>query len=177
MTAKLNILDLKHLKLITDNIAVKTDSFSKDSFFKNGPVKLRFKDNFNKLILETIPKTVPAFEGVLRKTQLKESMYDSEILGELGHPQPLIVSEFAAIIRELLLKQPDGEDGFLNNGYANVLHSVCYANVFYVKLEDESVVAVGVFWFPGVHDWMLDVSGLNLDGGRWNVGGCVFSRS
>lgn len=160
-------LSLNHLKLIADNIAIKTDSFSKDSFFKNGPVKLYFWDGFKNQILKAIPDSISAFEGVLRKTQLTKSMFDLEILAELNNPQPFTASEFAAVIRELLSKQPKGENGqLLNNSYANI---------FYVKLEDARVVAVRVYWGSGVRGWILRVCGLDGDG--WDGGSCVFSRS
>lgn len=161
-------LSLKYLKLITNNIAVKTDSFSKDSFFKKGPVKLCFGTNFNKLILKAIPETVLVFEGFLRKTQLTKNMFDSEILAELNNSQPFTVSEFAAIICELLSRQPKGEDGQL-------LNKNC-ANIFYVKLEDGRVVAVDVYWAVCYdRKWSLDAFGL---GDVWqNHGYCVFSRS
>ncbi len=160
-------LSLKYLKLLADNIAVKTDGFSKDSFFKNGPVKLYFWDSFKNQILKAIPDSIPAFEGLLRKTQLTRNMFDSEILAELNNPQPFTVSEFAALIRELLSKQPKGEDGqLLNNGYANI---------FYVKLEDARVVVVDVSWLSGGREWYPRAYALG--DGCWDDGRCAFSRS
>lgn len=159
-------LSLEYLKLITGNIAVKTDSFSKDSFFKNGPMKLYFWESFKDQIFKVIPDSIPGFEGLLRKTQLTKSMFDSEILAELNNPQPFTVSEFAAIICELLSRQPNSEDGqLLNNGYANI---------FYVKLEDERVVAVVVHWSSDARGWRLNACAF-VDC-KWDVGHCVFSR-
>jgi hypothetical protein len=159
---------LKSLKLITGGIAIVTESFTKDSFFtKNGPVKLYFWDNFTNLILAAMPETIPAFQGKLLKTQLTEYMYDSAIVKELGWPNQFTVGEFAAIIRDLLTKQPNGEDGtLLNNGYANI---------FYVQLEDSRMVAVDVRWHSDIRGWGLNAIG--LDDFRWFDGFCVFSRS
>ncbi len=161
-------LTLKYLKLIADNITVKTDNFSKDSFFKeNGPVKLYFGSNFRNWILKAMPDEIPAFEGALLKTQLVKYMCDSEILAELGNPKPFTISEFSAIIRELFLKQPNGEGGiFLNNGYANI---------FFIQLENGRVVAVRVRWDSDDREWCLGVDDLYDD--RWFGGYCVFSRS
>lgn len=160
-------LTLKFLKLITDNIIVATEPFTKNSFFvKDGSVKLYFWDNFTNWILKAIPENIPAFQGKLLKTQLTKDMYDSEILNELNQPKPFTILEFAAIIRDLLTKQPKGEEGeFLNNGYANI---------FYVQLEDR-VVPVFAGWRSGDRGWRLGVG--DLDGGRWDGGDFVFSRS
>jgi hypothetical protein len=159
---------LKSLKVVVDNIFLKTDSFSKNSFFdKSGSVKLYFGSNFSNWILEDIPDVIPAFEGNLLKTQLTKYMYDSEILDELGQPRLFTISEFSAIIRDLLLKQPDGEDGILlNNGYANI---------FFIQLKNGRVVAVHVHWFSDCREWGLNARGLGGD--RWFDGICVFSCS
>jgi hypothetical protein len=161
-------LALKSLKLIEDGIAVMGEVFKKSSFFTaDGPVKLWFGDNFKKWVLSAIPDSIPAFQGKLLKTQLTEYMYDSAILKELGQPNPFTVGEFAAIIRDLLTKQPNGEDGtFLTNGYANI---------FYVKLDDGRVVAVDVRWRSDSREWRL--SAYDLADGGWHDGDCVFSRS
>lgn len=158
-------LALKHLEVIA-NIAVKTDVFVKDSFFKNGPVELNFWKDFTNLIFNPMPEEIPAFEANILKTRLKKKMYDSEILSELCNSKPLTILEFAAVIENLLQKQPNGETGHLVNN--------TYANVFYVKLENNRVVTVRVGRYPGSHGWGLSVNGLV---GWWFNGDCVFSRS
>ena len=158
-------LTLKHLEIIA-NIAVKTDVFVKDSFFKNGPVELNFWKDFSSLILNPMPEEIPAFEGSLLKTRLKKKMYDSEILSELRNSKPLTITEFAAVIENLLRKQPNGETGHLVNN--------TYANVFYVQLENKRVVTARVGRYPGSHKWGLSVNGLV---GWWFNGDCVFSRN
>ncbi len=160
-------LALKSLKLITDGIAIATESFTKESFFgKKGPVKLWLGSNFEQWVLPLIPETIEAFQGTLTQTKLTKYMLDSEILTELGHPEPFTPGEFAALIRDLLTKQPKGEEGtLLMNGYANV---------FYVQLEGR-VVAVRVLWSSDGRGWGLDAFG--LDDYRWFGGRCVLSRS
>lgn len=161
-------LALKSSRLITEGIAIATEPFTKNLFFvKNGPAKLYFWDNFANWILKAMPETIEAFQGNLMKTQLTEYMYDSAILNELGQPKPFTVGEFAAIIRDLLTKQPNGENGTLLNN--------SYANIFYVQLEGARVVAVSVRWSSGRRGWGLDARGLG--GYGWVDGRCVFSAA
>ena len=159
-------LALKYLTLIQDGIMIAVEAFSKSSFFSNGP-KLYFWDNFKNWVLSEIPDVIPAFTGSVRKTQLTKNMYDSEIQAELGNPTAFSVSEFAAIIKGLIAKQPKGEGGdLLNNGYANI---------FYVQLANRTVFAVGVRCCGGDREWRF--SAFSLAGDRWLDGLCVFSRS
>ena len=160
-------LVLNHLKLVADGITVATAPFTKDSFFRDGPAKLYFWGNFENWVLRAIPETVPGIECALTKTELTKAMTDLEILSELGQPKPFSVAEFAAVIRDLIGRQSKGEEGvLLANGYANI---------FYVQLEDERVVAVSVYWDSDDRDWYLYADG--LDAYRWSDGRCVFSRS
>lgn len=154
----------KHLTLVANSIAVQVDSFTKTSFFTNGPMKLRFWDNFTSWILSAIPKIIPAYTGTLSSFTLTKNMYDKDILAELGNPTPFTVSEFAAIIKDLLTKQPTGNPGdLLTNGRANI---------FYVKLEDERTVAVRVYWSADLREWYCHAFG--LDDGGWDGGDRVF---
>ncbi len=158
---------LKHLQLITDQIPISIQPFQRDSFFKNGPVKLYIWDSFRDRILKAIPNLVPAFQGNLQSTQLSKDMRDSEILEELGHPKPFSLLEFSSILSYLLMKQPEGEEGkLLVNGYATI---------FYVELEDGRVVAVDARWGDDDRAWILDA--YVLDGAFWREGYRVFSRS
>lgn len=159
-------LTLKYLALVQENIQIAGEAFSKPSFFLNGP-KLYLWDNFKNRVLSEIPDLIPAFTGSVIKTQLTKNMTDAEIQAELGNPTPFTVPEFAAIISNLIGKQPKGENGILlNNGYANI---------FYVKLANGSVVAVFVGWFGGDRGWYF--TAVSLDSGLWFGGRCVFSRS
>ena len=157
-----------HLKLVGRDIRFKTKPFEKNSFFRtDGSPRLYFWPNFTNWVLPAIPKTIPALGIALMKTKLMKSMYDSGILTGLGNPKPFTPSEFAAIIRHLLRGQPKGEEGtLLTNGYANI---------FYVQLEDNRVVAVHVFWHAGFRDWNFYTYALG--GGEWCDGLYVFSRS
>ena len=164
--AKNLVLKLKHLEVIA-NIAVKTDVFAKDSFFKNEQFKLSFWNNFDDWILNPMPEKIPAFEDNLLKIRLTKRMYDSEILSKLHNSESFTISEFLAIIKDLLQKRPSGKNGdFLNN---------CYPNIFYVRLKSNRVVAVVVRWRPGRRCWDFSVRG--LDNHSWYVNYCVFSRS
>ena len=160
-------LPLEGLKFIADGIAVIGNSFLKISFFNiKGSVRLHFQSNFRDLILRAIPDEVPSFEEKLVKMQLTRPMFDSEILDELGNLVPFTVSEFAAVIRGLLEKQSKGESGTL-------LANGC-ANIFYVKLVDGRIVAVGADWLSVARDWSLGA--YILDYSRWLEGRCVFFR-
>lgn len=163
-------LALKALKLVTDNIQITTEPFTKNSFFKkNGPVvKLYFHSNFEEWILNAIPDVIPAFTSTLTKTQLTTSMWDSQILAELQNPKPFTITEFAAILRDLLTRQSNGEDGtLLTNGSKNI---------FYIQLENGRVVIGRVRWFFGGRGWECFADRLDADD-LWHGSGCVFSRS
>ncbi len=158
---------LKSLNLIARNIVVNARAFTKASFFEKGPAKLWFGESFRNWILPAIPDEIPEFQGNLAKHELMKSMNDSEILAELGSPQPFTIPEFVAIVKSLVEKQPQGEAGtLLSNGYANI---------FYVQLEDGRVVAAGVYWVSGCREW--DLGAYGLGGGGWSGGDCVFSRN
>jgi len=162
-------LALKNLKLVADSIAVKAEQFTKDSFFgKNGPANLYFGSGFNDSVLAAIPATVPAWNGSLRKCELTNFMTDSEILSELGQPEPFTPAEFAAIVTNLISCQPKGQAGMLlTNGYTNI---------FYVKFADGRVVPVGVYyWRDRDNTWILHAYFWHDN--RWDCGSCVFSRS
>lgn len=158
---------LKYLKLVAEGIIVSVGSLTKDSFFSNGPVKLYFWDNFRSWILSAIPDSIPAFSTTLSSFTLTRNMYDRDILTELGNPTPFTVSEFAAIMKGMLSKQPQGEPGdLLTDGYANI---------FYVKLDDGRVVAVLVHWYADYPEWNCYAH--DFDNDRWSEGNQVFVRS
>ena len=159
-------LKLKLLKLVQSGIKAASTAFKK-SFFTEGPVKFYIWNNFSNWILKNAPEEIPEYACNLSKYQLTERMYDSQILDELGQPKPFTVLEFLAVLKRLVEKQPNGEEGILlNNGYANI---------FYVILPDGCVVAVSVRWGSGSREWLCNAS--DLDDDRWYGGRCVFSRS
>ncbi|MDI6734170.1 MAG: hypothetical protein QMD50_01605 [Patescibacteria group bacterium] len=160
-------LALKYLALVQRGISIATEMFPKRSFFSDGP-KLYFWNNFKNWVLSEIPEIIPAYTGTLSKYTLTKGMDDAEIQGELGNQKAFTVPEFAAIIKDLIGKQPKGEKNgiLLNNGYANI---------FYVKLANKTVVAVNVRWLGGDREWHFRANA--LDRVRWDDGDCVFSGS
>jgi len=98
----------------------------------------------------------------LDKLRLLKDRHDTEMQAEVGH-KPFRVAEFLLMLWSMLSEQKNGEDGFLlTNGYANIFH---------VKLEDDSVVAVSVDWDDG--GWNLFAFGLDYDN-RWYAVFCLF---
>lgn len=163
------IKEIKHFRLIKGNIMVRTEAFVRDTFFSgNGPAKLYLWKGFEAQVFPAIPEVVSAFEGSLMKTELTKYMYNSEILKELGCERALFSpAKFAAVIHDLITRQPKGEEGtLLVNGYANI---------FYVWLGDGPVIVVDVHWRANTDHWHLLVRSLGGDG--WGGGRCVFSRS
>lgn len=158
--------NFKNLKLVSNEIEIKADSFSKNSFFGNDrPTKLYFGSNFENWILGAMPEEIPAFQDQLFQVQLGRAMNDAQILAELGDSKPFEISEFVAIIRELISKQLKGEAGvLLNNGYANI---------FYVRDQNGVLRAVYVYWIDV--GWYLNASSIESPR-RWDGGHQVFSR-
>lgn len=154
-------------RFLMKNISVRAESFAKDSFFgEEGPARFYLWDNFRNWVLQSIPETVPAFQGILRRYQFARPMDDSEILVELGDSKPLTPEELAATLAYFITRQAKGESGpLLTNGYTNF---------FYVQLEEGIVVVVDVFWDAEGRVWNLNANSLGVSG--WSVGHCVFSR-
>lgn len=165
---------LNKLILIQRDIVVVTEPFAKNSFFAtNGPVKLLFGEGFSKLILDDVPDTVPAFQGKIMETRIdfSKGMFDSEILNELGYPKPFSPGESAAIVHNLIVKQPNGEEGTLpRNGLPNIF----YVHVKHPQLKDGCVQGVYVRRqiYPGA--WVFETSYFPY--GKWQIGHCIFSR-
>ncbi len=156
-------LALKSLSFVK-NVVIEAEESLK-SFF-TGKSNFWFGDNFKSLILSQIPETIPAFSGTLSKLLLTKPIYDSEMQAETDS-KPFSVAEFAAIIRHLILSQPNGEDGdLLNNGYGNIFH---------VQLGDNRVVAVRVDWDSCRREWVFRANDFDIDG--WSGGYCLFVRN
>ncbi len=131
-------------------------------------ISLRFGGNFINWILNPMKmKKVSLVNGLkLKKFSLLKSMNDTEIQNELQNPKPIDVEIFLPLIWAMMLSQKNGEvkeNGLLNNGYANIFH---------VKLDDNRVVAVSVFWHTS--GWRLGADGFDYLG-RFEVGGAFFT--
>jgi hypothetical protein len=99
-------------------------------------------------------------------------MYDSDILYELGYPEPFSPGEFAAIAHDLIMKQPNGEEGILpRNGLPNIF----YIHVKHPELKKDYVerLCVSRQIYPGA--WVLGT--LCFPYGKWQIGHCIFSRN
>lgn len=158
-------LVLKFLALIQEGIQISVMSFSKASFFGSGFRDLYFLPSFRDVVLREIPDLIPAYTGTLSKYSLTRGINDAEIQGELENPTPFSVSEFAAIISNLIGRRPQ-EGTLLNNGDTNV---------FYVRLANRTVVAVDVCLDGDEREWCFGAGSLDRD--QWDEGDCVFSRS
>jgi len=130
-------------------------------------VRLYFHPDFQNPMFEAIPDRVPAFKGMLLNFELTKPMYDSEILYELGHPEPYYPEDFAAIMSYLVSRQMDKEGGVL-------LTDGC-DNIFYLQLEQKKVFMVRLYWHVTNNRWSLGMCDLNNIGRH--QGDRVFSRS
>ncbi len=115
----------------------------KDFFKSDGPVKFWFGDNFRNWILSGETAYVER-KGKLLKNDLPKSMTDEEIIGKFKIRPYYSKSEVLSEIRDLVLKQPNGEKGEL---LTNDLD-----NIFYVKLESGDMVAVYANWNSDDHE-------------------------
>ncbi len=146
------------------NIPATTEKFvTRDKFVadtgKNVPVKISYLgNNFRNWFLDKTED--PMAETTLRYAELTESSVDGPILAELGNTAETTLAE----IFQLMLNQPNGEDGvLLTNGYANI---------FYVRDVNGELRAVGVGWGGG--GWCVHASSVaNPD--EWGDGSRVFS--
>lgn len=159
---------LVHLKLAAGRTAVSTAPFSSADFLDSRlGVKVYLWDNFKSWISIKISRVVPAFTDTLTLYTLSKSMYDAEIRAEIGEDQVFSVDEFVAAIKGLTAQQASGEAGaLLVNGYANI---------FYVRLDENTLVAVVAYWDAGDRVWFL--AARHLECGRWDAGSQAFGRS
>ena len=113
---------------------------------KNGTTKIFMMDKFEKTILNQAPGVITLAPMTLEKFKLSQSMNDSEMLAELGNPEPYSISQALGILKDLTSKQPEGDDGtLLTDGYANI---------FYVNVGVRTV-AVNARWNSWQSIWYL----------------------
>lgn len=158
---------LKNLTLIAD-VPVKTNLFIRDLLlFSEGSVKVSFYEDFIGKVFRQVPYKINPFNGRLRRTRLTKDMRDCEILKELGDPKPFSVSEFAAIIYDLLSRQQnEGGKDLLGDGMGNI---------FYIELKDGTMLSLLVDWKAG---WHIDAFDVDFKSDKhWVEGTDIFSRS
>lgn len=142
------------------------ESILKEFFKSGGSIKLWFGDNFKNWILSGEIVYVER-KGKLIKNDFPNSMTDEEIIRKFKIRPYDSKSDVLSEIRDLILKQPNGEKGeLLTDGFANI---------FYVKLKNGDTVAVGAFWRSVAREWLLPA--LRLGVFVWAGGDRVFSRS
>jgi hypothetical protein len=119
------------------------------------------------LVLDKAGEVVPTFTGKLKSLTLSKNMSDSEIMSEIGESNIFSISEALAILKILPERQPDGEEGdLLNNGYANVI---------YIRIDENTIVAAFVRWLSVNRRWRLNAFSFG-DGYQWRGGSCVIVR-
>lgn len=164
---------LKNLVFITEifvgNVTefIVRDKFQHRAKDKVG-IQLYFGDDFTNLVLNSMKnKKVSLANGlILKKFSLLKSIHDTEIQNELQNPKPIDVEIFLPLIWKMMLSQKNGEvkeNGLLNNGYTNIFH---------VKLEDNHVVVVNMFWDG--KEWYFGAGELGC-AGRWFAGRAFFT--
>ncbi|HWC57488.1 MAG TPA: hypothetical protein VG621_00850 [Candidatus Paceibacterota bacterium] len=158
---------LNKLKLIGTHKLTTVEEFTVTDFFKegkNGTTKVWLSDNFKSIILGAAPKKVSAAAETLDALQLTESMWDSQIVNELGNPTSYDIPTLLARLKQLVSAQSNGEAGtLLTNGYANI---------FYAKAADGRAVVVGALWDVG--QWEFYCYEFDEDS-EWLDGRLVFS--
>ena len=116
--------------------------------------------NFKDRILGKAAPTKAGASFKLNSFKLKKDSTDEEIENSLPKKHLFSETDVCAVISELISKQPNGEEGTLqNNGYANL---------FYI----ESCV-VSVFWGSVRRYW--DVGAWRRGGSQWRGDDRVFS--
>lgn len=141
-----------------DRFVVNTDD--------NAPVKIGgLSGNFTEWFLKGEGKTEePISEHTLRYARLRQSSVDTPIIAELGGETKAETTLSATF--SLMEKQKSGGDGaLLNNGYANI---------FYIRDQNNTLRAVGVGWRDV--GWFMLAYPVEIPGG-WNDGFRVFSSN
>lgn len=149
--------------LANTTILANTKSFDPKIIFAAGEhdgTKFYHGDNFKKYLFNpaTTVENVDAQNFISHEN--KRSAYDKEIRAEIGEGV-ITPDQLWAAWKDLIFKQPKGQDGVLkNNGYGNV---------WYVKCYDGIVRAVYCCWLAGLSEWSLVCRELEDDdwlGGR-----------
>jgi len=133
--------------------------------YAKSKANLRISESFREKI-QRHAKVISVKEAIsFRSQDLKESAYDSEIIGDLDI-KPVKFNDALGAILSLVVKQPWGEKGDL--------HDDGHANLFYVEINGFTFVTrlfrdfVNKYWY--LDDWEPDRIG------AWYAGPRVFSR-
>jgi hypothetical protein len=135
------------------------DKFVKDTS-KNAKVKISFVgDNFKKWFGNKVEDA--GDERTLRYAKLLKSSGDGPIIAELGDKAEVSLQQ----VFSLMEMQPNGEEGvLLINGWANI---------FYVKDQNNVLRAVYVLWYDD--GWLVNAIDVSIPG-AWSDGSQVFSQ-
>ncbi len=164
---KTNELKLKLLSVFKSSISITTSAFNKSLFTTSSSPKYYILDNFENRVLNKAGDVIPEFSGILKSLKLTENMCDSEIMSEIGESNIFSIYEALGIIKVLTERQPKGEDGdILNNGYANII---------YVRIDENTILATGVRWRSAYRRWFLNAFSFDV-GNPWYDGRCVLVR-
>ena len=122
-------------------------------------------DNFRSWFLEGDGKVEDAHaDTVLRSHKLSKNSVDGPIIVELGGEK--VAETTLTEMFALLKNQANGQKGvLLTNGYANI---------FYVRDQNNVLRAVYAFWYGG--GWNVNASGVSYPV-AWIAGNQVFSRN
>lgn len=133
---------------------------------RNASVKINYLgDNFTEGFLSGTGKTEdPISEQTLRYAKLRKSSVDGPIIAELGGAEKseTTLSEMFSLME----KQKNGEDG--------VLLKDGYANIFYIRDQNDVLRTVGVCWYAD--GWDVRANSVERPHG-WYDGNQVFSRN
>lgn len=160
------------MKLTSSGIEVPklTEEFNPKTYFtKNKSVRYWLGDNFQKYVLSSI-KTVPNLPAMFfNKHQFSETITDKEIMEhfQISESRGLMTGEeISRTIAYLTSKQPNGEQGILqNNGYLTIIG--------YMLCDDCVVRVVRVHWRSDDRRWGCNCGVLV----NWRAGSGLLSRN
>ncbi|TSC52233.1 MAG: hypothetical protein LiPW41_444 [Parcubacteria group bacterium LiPW_41] len=156
----------KFLSTFKESISITTSAFGKSLFTTSINPRYFIWENFQKRMLNKASDLIPEFKGVLKSMRLTKSIKDYEILAEIGESNIFSIDEACAIFKALTERQPNGEAGDLLNDR--------YANIIYVRLDEETVVPSFVCWDSSDCKWRL--AAFSFDDRSWDAGPCVLVR-
>jgi hypothetical protein len=134
-----------------------------DAFGPNNPAGINFllDDDFKIFFFRKVEENVkPATIAVHR---LKEPLYDSDIIAELGPEGVIRLAHFY----ELIKAQANGETGPLLNKEGT--------NIAYIESDDRDVQVVFAGWHPLYRGWVISTFSIMWPIDKWSAGDLVLS--